>query len=140
MSGMPRSPIEPAGDGTDVRTTRPLRNHPSSSGAARRFVEEMLAGHDDDAKATAVLLTSELVTNALLHGRFPCSVTVAWGDDTIRVEVADRSDALPAPVEAPEDADAGRGLIVVEALAKRWGAHPRSHGGKVVWFEVPARG
>ncbi len=105
--------------------------------AARRFVQEhcrVLALSDalcDD----ALLLTSELVTNAVLHGRSEVCVEVGVADGRVRVAVVDENSRRPAPV--PEDPDAldGRGLALVDALADRWGVEERS-GGKAVWFEL----
>jgi hypothetical protein len=56
----------------------------------------------------------------------------------LRVEVVDVSPTVPpSPVPAPPDAEGGRGLLLVDALAERWGAELRSEG-KCLWFELPA--
>ena len=89
--------------------------------------------------ASAVLLTSELVTNALVHARAPVSLHVQSQFGRISVAVADRSTTLPAP-RALDDTPlgaSGRGLLIVAALATLWGSqYVPSAAGKVVWFEV----
>ena len=86
----------------------------------------------------AELLTSELVTNALLHTDDDAVLTATVGPEGLHVEVRDFVDRLPEP-EAPhaDDGTNGRGLLLVQALADAWGVRP--HGiGKAVWFELDA--
>jgi anti-sigma regulatory factor (Ser/Thr protein kinase) len=89
-----------------------------------------------DVAQTAELLTSELVSNAVLHaqGSFELSVCGEEGE-AIRIEVVDESPLRP--VLAPPDGDviAGRGLWLVDALAEEWGVEPSGHG-KAVWFRL----
>ncbi|WBB59596.1 ATP-binding protein [Streptomyces sp. WMMC500] len=91
---------------------------------------------------TAVLLVSELLTNACLHSRAPRDRHIAarcvLGDGGLRVEVSDAGTSeLPTPCEAGPGDESGRGLALVAALASRWGAYPRRYGiGKTVWFEL----
>jgi anti-sigma regulatory factor (Ser/Thr protein kinase) len=84
----------------------------------------------------ATLLTSELVTNAVVHAA-PPMVLRAWiTDAVIRVEVHDGgTGALPAPKRPWVGDTTGRGLTIIEALASRWGADHTSDG-KCVWFEL----
>jgi len=86
----------------------------------------------------AVLLTSELVTNAILHGAPPLRLRVEIGPATLRVEVEDARllDTLAARTAAG-DAESGRGLVLVEALGSRWGWESRGPR-KCVWFELDA--
>ena len=87
----------------------------------------------------AVLLTSELVTNAVLHGLTPVTVLVSDDGVRVRVEVADgRPGPLSLPSEGPAaDRISGRGLGIVDHLADRWGCRPQQDpAGKVVWFEL----
>jgi anti-sigma regulatory factor (Ser/Thr protein kinase) len=84
----------------------------------------------------AVLLVSELVTNAVRHAGSTLTVAVAIGRAAVRVEVRDRSPRLPALRESTGgDDEWGRGLVLVDALASRWGAE-RLPSGKRVWFEL----
>lgn len=116
-----------------------LRHDPSSAAAARRAVRD--ACPDDPAELDAILLcTSELVTNALLHGSPPVHLQVSRRDTTVRVEVHDGGAQLPE-LRRPVGSQtlSGRGLGIVEAVASRWGAEPRAApagGGKVAWFEI----
>ncbi|GAA1427226.1 hypothetical protein GCM10009601_38100 [Streptomyces thermospinosisporus] len=91
-----------------------------------------------------MLIASELCSNAVRHGHvagrdFHLPLTTDPDSGTVRVEVTDtRGDRLPRlPVTAPEDGAGGRGLLLVEALADRWGCSPRAGGGpgKTVWAE-----
>ena len=106
--------------------------------AARKLVEAALDRWNcRHALDTVALLASEVVTNAVLHGRSEIDVAVRLLPRTIRVEVTDRSRAGPRPRRAAADAESGRGLALVEGLASSWGSDPLPAGqGKVVWFEV----
>jgi anti-sigma regulatory factor (Ser/Thr protein kinase) len=75
------------------------------------------------------LLTSELVTNAAVHARSPLELVLDHRAAAVRVEVYDRDTTIPT------DAEKGRGLVLVDALADRWGANGTTTG-KVVWFEI----
>lgn len=105
---------------------------------ARRFAREQLRESACDVD-TVVLLVSEVVTNAVLHGRSDLRLRVDDRGDTARVEVADSS-AKPVRVhEFGVESTTGRGLHLVAQLSLRWGAEPGANGwGKVVWFEVGA--
>jgi anti-sigma regulatory factor (Ser/Thr protein kinase) len=82
------------------------------------------------------LLTSELVTNAVRHEASPAvTVAITCASGQLRVEVHDSSRAMPAPANAPADAETGRGLIIVAALAEEWGFYP-TPGGKAVYFTL----
>ena len=89
------------------------------------------------------LITSELASNAVRHGRVPgrdFEVRLSADAETLRVEVSDalgeRRPPLLAPVP-PGDAECGRGLLLVAHLADRWGVCPRLPGpGKTVWAEL----
>lgn len=81
------------------------------------------------------LLASELVANAVAHGRTRVHVTVRRQDNTVRVEVQDENPRLPVMTMPPPEATSGRGLVVVEGLSHTWGVDRTTHG-KTVWFEV----
>ncbi|MFJ8042589.1 ATP-binding protein [Kitasatospora sp. NPDC096147] len=87
---------------------------------------------------TAELLTSELVTNALLHTeRGAVLDAVLSPEQRLRIEVQDGATRLPGRRVASETATSGRGLQLVEALADDWGVQLRGDG-KVTWFELAA--
>ncbi len=108
---------------------------------ARRFVADTLRSWGVDRATTgdAVLLVSELVTNALLHAR--CAPTVELSRDGNRVRVAVRDDSPVAPRRRryASDAATGRGIALVEHLSSDWGSE-RVGEGKRVWFELPING
>ncbi len=108
-----------------------------SARAARHFVAEAVTAVGMPAEEV-LLLASELVTNVVLHARTDFVVRMAVTEDAIRVAVMDENTRLPTRVEAPVDATSGRGLSIVDALARCWGVevHP---WGKTVWFELPCR-
>jgi anti-sigma regulatory factor (Ser/Thr protein kinase) len=82
------------------------------------------------------LLTSELVTNAVRNEANPTvTLDVTCSSGRLRVDVHDTSRAMPAPAEARADAESGRGLIIVGALADEWGFYA-TPGGKAVYFAL----
>jgi len=84
----------------------------------------------------AALLTSELVTNAVRHEASPAvMLDITCSSGQLRIDVHDSSRAMPAPADAPADAETGRGLIIVGALADEWGFYP-TPGGKAVYFTL----
>jgi anti-sigma regulatory factor (Ser/Thr protein kinase) len=102
---------------------------------ARRFVAETLVDATANVAEIVTLLVSEMVTNAVLHARTDIRVSIKRGEDAIRVEVADESSSGPMVRHFSQQAATGRGLLLVEELADRWGSDPRDPG-KVVWFEM----
>jgi DNA-binding NarL/FixJ family response regulator len=120
----------------DEASTR-LGRDTASPRAARRFVTEALRMWDlDELADTVTLLVSELVTNAVVHAGSDVEVLVRLTGDAACVEVTDTSELAPAPREASLEDASGRGLALVEAMARRWGVRPCPGGGKTVWFEV----
>ncbi|GGP79378.1 ATP-binding protein [Streptomyces melanogenes] len=94
--------------------------------------------HDSEGSDTAALIVAELAANAVLHGRVPgrdFELRLVLGT-VLRIEVTDtRADRLPARPEPAGEGEGGRGLLLVEALAKAWGVDGRAPG-KTVWAEV----
>src|SRR3954470_20559802 len=118
---------------------------PDSARNARRFVADVLADVLTDARADetlldlATLLTSELVTNGIVHAHTQLRVVVEVTDRHLRVEVADGNPSLPARRDYDESAMTGRGMEMVELLSHEFGAEPIDGDGKRVWFRL-ARG
>ncbi len=110
---------------------------------ARHRIEDLLPRLDRPYESDVViLLTSEIVANAVVHGRSPIELLVWETPRSLRVEVSDDGDGIaPAPGTMPAEARAerGRGIAVVNGLADRWGTE-RSHGRTTVWFECDAPG
>ena len=115
-----------------------LTAHPTSVGAARRFVRDVLMSRQVSAGVvhTVELLTSEVVTNAIVHGRSGPQLAVEVGDHVVRVAVQDLSPELPVRRLGHPDDVSGRGVIIVEELASSWGVEREQNGSKQVWFEV----
>jgi anti-sigma regulatory factor (Ser/Thr protein kinase) len=109
---------------------------PATPGRARALVEQLLRRCGlTDLVPTATLLTSEVVTNAVLHAGGTIVVRVTCRPPAVRVEVEDSNGQLPVAADPPHASTGGRGLQLVEALASDWGT-TRDGPGKVVWFEV----
>ncbi len=84
----------------------------------------------------ALVLVSELVTNAVLHGQGSPRLSIEAGPDgALCVGVGDDDSRHPVVQEVDEDSLGGRGLRLLESLASRWGVRPEPPG-KVVWFEL----
>lgn len=106
---------------------------------ARRELRELLRHWGKPGRSEiAELLTSELVTNALVHTDDDAVLTAIVEPGGLRVEVRDFVGRRPEPsVPACDDDTHGRGLMLVRSLADAWGVRP--HGvGKSVWFELGA--
>jgi anti-sigma regulatory factor (Ser/Thr protein kinase) len=86
---------------------------------------------------TALLLVSELVTNAVRHARGPLFLEVIDTADRFRVNVSDRSASMPVRQTADLWSEAGRGLMLVEVMSTTWGVTKHPGDGKSVWFELP---
>jgi anti-sigma regulatory factor (Ser/Thr protein kinase) len=85
---------------------------------------------------TAVLLTSELVTNAVVHARSTSTLSVGHNGSTIRIELLDRGHGKVAlRRSSPGGVGGGRGLYMVDQLATAWGS-AETNAGTTVWFEL----
>lgn len=121
------------------RTQITLRRHPSETGRARRTVAGLCRDLDAEVVEVAQLLTTELVTNALQHGRGDITLAVTVDDGDLRIDVTDDGPGVPEIGCGGPDELGGRGLMVVEALATMWGVAPALRpSGKTVWFTLPA--
>ncbi|WP_371801137.1 ATP-binding protein [Streptomyces sp. NBC_01005] len=139
----PRSP----GQEFDMRFT----STPRGARLARRLVSHRLHewGHpyNTSINDTVTLIAAELAANAVRHGHVPgrdfhLRLTIGAEADTdstsIRIEVTDtRTERMPTLTTPAPDAEAGRGLLLVAALATRWGTTPRTAApGKTVWADI----
>jgi anti-sigma regulatory factor (Ser/Thr protein kinase) len=121
-----------------VETRFEVPPEPSAVARVRALVRSALAGTiDEHVLDTIVLLTSEVVTNAILHAKTPSVLRLRRLSDVVRVEVTDGSSALPERRVFDFASASGRGLALVEAVAARWGTD-RAASSKTVWFEVSA--
>ena len=110
---------------------------PAAAAKARRQVRAAICAWDVPIDpAVAVLLTSELVTNAIRHeASETVMLVITCACDQLRVDVHDTSNSMPMPVDAPADAETGRGLMLVASLSTDWGAY-RTPAGKAVYFTL----
>lgn len=117
-----------------------LDGDPDAPSRGRHAVQEVLAGWGcvDPARADLLLVVSELVTNAVLHGAEPIVVTLVLEPDRVRVEVTDAApDASPYSSRVTKESVNGRGLGVVTRLAAAWGWRADPGSRKTVWAELP---
>ncbi len=91
----------------------------------------------------ALLLVSELVTHAVLHGKAPLALALECGESGLRVRARDAERMLPRPRRALDDDVSGRGLTLVDRIGHAWGVESvvDQHGsGKAIWFELRPSG
>jgi len=128
------APTRPAD--LDVCRVR-LTTGPAAAAEARGQVRAAIRAWDIPVDPdVAVLLTSELVTNAIGHepgDTVMLAISCSFGQ--LRVDVHDASRTLPVLVDAPVDAEAGRGLMLVATLSATWGMY-RTPAGKAVYFTL----
>ena len=114
-----------------------LTTGPAAAAEARGQVRAAIRAWDVPVdQDVAVLLTSELVTNAIGHEvgeTIVLAITCSFGQ--LRVDVHDTSHTLPVLVDTPVDAEAGRGLMLVATLSDEWGFY-RTPAGKAVYFTL----
>lgn len=118
-----------------------LAAHPGAVAQARRVTRTQLTGWAvcEDACDTAALVVSELVTNAIVHtasNQIVCELHD--GDDLVRIAVRDEGCAPGEPHPSPQrpEEEHGRGLFLIEAMCRSWGAQPAGLG-LLVWADVP---
>ncbi|MGW7029144.1 ATP-binding protein [Streptomyces xanthophaeus] len=117
-------------DGYSPRDTAPARARRDVTLCLRTWGLDALV---DDAR----LIVSELVTNAAKHTQTRrIGVSVTRQPNHVRIVVTDTSRTLPTPAVSTPDAEAGRGLQLVDQLTARWGSK-RFRTGKQVWAELP---
>ncbi|MEU4045839.1 ATP-binding protein [Streptomyces antibioticus] len=133
---MSAPPLPPPDDVWEYALTLP--HHAIGAGVARNTVRSILTRHSLPVLAdTAELLTSELCGNAYRHASGPAPVGVRWADGALRVSVRDTCGVLPAAAGGDDEAEGGRGLLLVSRCAYAWGSHAdRGGSGKVTWFEL----
>ena len=119
-----------------------LRRFPgdaSSAPSARRFAADVITAWGlARLSDTAQLLLGEVITNAVQHTVGDVRVRVQRTADRLRIEVTDGSDRVPDVRPIDLEAENGRGLFIVQALADAWGHESVETGGKTVWFELHA--
>uniref|UniRef100_A0AAU2JSL9 protein-serine/threonine phosphatase n=1 Tax=Streptomyces sp. NBC_00049 TaxID=2903617 RepID=A0AAU2JSL9_9ACTN len=111
----------------------------TAPGRARRFARRALTRWGlEELSDSLELLVSEVVTNAVRYAERPVTLRLLR-TDVLRCEVGDDSPQLPRQRRARDTDEGGRGLFLVNRMARRWGA-TRLSSGKVVWFELALPG
>lgn len=110
-----------------------LEARPQVVSQARRFVREHAPPLTESTRGTLVLLTSELVTNAVIHARTTLQVCISVSPRFVLVTVFDLDLGL---AEQPGDRNGGRGLGIVAALADGYDLVRHVEGGKTAWFRL----
>ena len=113
---------------------------PTGPAQARRAVAECAVRLGlDEVLDDLLLVVSELVTNAVRHGAPPVRLEVLADDDVVRVAVGDGATAVPVPRTVDAEAEGGRGMTLVDLLAREHGVHSQPSG-KTVWAAVTRPG
>jgi anti-sigma regulatory factor (Ser/Thr protein kinase) len=108
---------------------------------ARAFVRaQHCHTHDGAVLDDALLLVSEMVTNAVLHGAPPLVVAVECAGPSLEIRVRDGSPDLPRQRQARADDENGRGMLLMSSIAQSWGVDTLERGGKEVWFRLERTG
>jgi anti-sigma regulatory factor (Ser/Thr protein kinase) len=126
--------------GFDPAVDERIDSTPEAPGRARRAVEDLAPAIDIGVLRDAQLLVSELVTNSIKHSgcEDPVRLRIWTRSSGLKVEVADGGYGFEAAsVGSHDDAEGGRGLLILEALADRWGVS--RDAGTRVWFELSRR-
>lgn len=117
----------------------PLPLDPRSPGLARRHLRLVVGDALPPARLQdALLLVSEAVTNAVVHGSGTAALSVQTAGAVVRVEVHDDAPGRPLRREADTGSPGGRGLLLLDEVADRWGV-VEGRVGKTVWFELDVR-
>lgn len=123
------------------------RSFPVSNGvkAGRDWARQHLDGlgwttDAPDTADSALLIISELITNAHVHAHSDAQLVLVWDSRCLHISVSDSSEALPA-VQAPDvGRQSGRGLALIDALSDGWEAHTRPDGKTITaCFHAPGR-
>jgi anti-sigma regulatory factor (Ser/Thr protein kinase) len=115
-----------------------LAADPAAAGRGRTVAADTLTGWGlDELRFPVELITSELVSNAVRHAGTPADLLLRLGPDGVRVAVHDGDPTAPTSPPASVDVgqEGGRGLLLVQATAHRWGVLTGSHD-KIVWADV----
>jgi anti-sigma regulatory factor (Ser/Thr protein kinase) len=102
---------------------------------ARAMVRTIMSDQATEVRDIAVLLTDELVTNAVVHGGGRFELNAELGPRALRVVVSDLSPAAPRVLTPSADQEHGRGMAIVASLASAWGSDV-GESGKGVWFSL----
>lgn len=109
----------------------------SSVSASRQFVDGAVSDLPPEVRDAAVLMMSELATNAVVHAATGFEVGITRSETTLRVEVTDVGGGRPALRSPTSREPHGRGLQIVKELSDQWGMSALDdQAGKTIWFEI----
>jgi anti-sigma regulatory factor (Ser/Thr protein kinase)/anti-anti-sigma regulatory factor len=118
------------------RVTRQLPADPHAGRTARRVLDEVCRRWElHSLRDPALMIVTELATNAVQHVGGPIELCVTVRRRVLRIELSDRSTVLPTPLDPVPGATLGNGLRLVDTLANRWGVLP-TRWGKTVWANL----
>ncbi len=129
--------LETVGNRAGQQAILDLPPEPASVAQARRFVAATFASWDiaDELTDDALIVVSELVTNAVRHARSSCEVRLTLDTAAVRISVLDSGAGTPDPRPFNDSMPNGRGLHIVGALSSAWGVDHVPEG-KLVWAEM----
>ena len=125
--------------GTLMNLVRTFRSGAQAPASARRALDDVDLTLAEEDRESVRLIVSELVTNAVLHGgcgsEAPVRLRIDRRPSSVRMEVVDEGEGFtPVPRVAADRGERGRGLLIVERLAQRWGVD--TGRGTTVWAEL----
>jgi anti-sigma regulatory factor (Ser/Thr protein kinase) len=126
-------------DGPTVEVWLELPDSLHAPAKARKLVAANIHALPQELRADVDILVCEVVTNAVRHGRPDFLLHLLTSPGLVHIDVRDHSADLPTmPAERTSTTDpGGRGLVIVDALATRWGVKPEvGTSGKTVWFDL----
>jgi len=118
-----------------VTNTFVLDRVPEAARSARRGLDSWLSEQRCESRDNALLVVSELVTNAVVHGRGDLLVVMVYTDDRLRLEVHDGSSSPPLQRDSRSAGPGGYGLNIVDRLCEEWG-WTTTDDGKLVWCHL----
>jgi DNA-binding NarL/FixJ family response regulator len=132
--------LESVGQHGSEEATLELPQSPESAAVARAFVAETVNRWElGELLDDALLVTSELATNAVTHADSSCTLRLSLGPRTLRIDVTDTGQGTPEPQPASYTEEHGRGLLIVAAVSTAWGLESLPGDGKQVWAELAHR-
>jgi anti-sigma regulatory factor (Ser/Thr protein kinase) len=109
----------------------------TSVARARRFVEQMVREWElEQLLDDALMVSSELVTNAVTHAQSSCRIRLTLNPARLRIAVMDAGAGTPEPMPPSQTEEHGRGLYMVDAVTTAWGLEEVPGDGKLVWAEL----
>lgn len=129
--------VEPPATETTVTSTIVLKPDSHAPSVARQYVEDHSDHLPAELIADAQLLVSEIVTNALRHGRGAITLRVRLDEPRLGIAVTDEGPGVPTQRDPGIEEASGRGLLIVDAVARAWGVDSvPGADGKTVWFDI----